>query len=236
MTNNRLKSTRLRTREILDVKHQGGFTLIEMIGVLAVVAILVALVLPRIFDVIADSKISGFTAAVRTYETAVVNYYADVGSLLPLNATGVPTAETGGNSATAIGLPARLQLDASDALNTGAGRWPKFKGPYLSSFVTSAPPGIGASIKMPSTNPIALGTAVTTTNLGWDTNDDGSSDQPATAAIVYLIVEDVSDTDFDRVDAILDPGIGTTTAVKVLRGRVKYDAGTDVMLVYLSHG
>jgi len=216
-------------------KFQEGFTLIEMIGVLAVVGILVALVLPKVFNVIGDSKVNTFAAAVRTYETAVINYYADVGSLLPLNLTGVPTAETGGNSTTAIGLPARLMLDASDALNTGAGKWPKFRGAYLAKIDTVSPPGIGAAITMPATAPVAYGTATSSTNLGWDLNNDGNSDQATTSSVVYVAVTDVSDSDFEKVDAIIDPGIGTTTALRVLRGRVKYDATTDVLLVYLAH-
>ncbi len=215
-------------------KHDEGFTLIEMIGVLAVIAVLVALVLPKVFGVIGDSKVNSFAAAVRTYETAVIEYYADIGSLLPLNVTGVPTAETGGDSTTAIGLPARLMLDASDALNTGAGKWPKFHGPYLAKIDTVSPPGIGAAITMPATAPVAYGTATTGVNIGWDLNNDGNSDMPTTSSVVYLSVTDVSDSDFEKVDAIIDPGIGTTTALRVLRGRVKYDATTDVLLVYLA--
>lgn len=216
-------------------KHDQGFTLIEMIGVLAVIAVLVALVLPKVFDVIGDSKVNSFAAAVRTYETAVVNYYADIGSLLPLNASGVPTAETGGNSTTTIGLPARLMLDASDALNDGTGKWPKFHGPYLAKIDTVSSPGIGAAITMPATSPVSYGTSTSTTNFGWDLNNDGKSDMATTSSVVYLSVTDVSDSDFEKIDAILDPGIGTSTAVRVLRGRVKYDASTDVLLVYLAH-
>ncbi|MCZ6798929.1 MAG: prepilin-type N-terminal cleavage/methylation domain-containing protein, partial [Nitrospirae bacterium] len=66
------------------VKGECGFTLIEMIGVLAVIAILAALVLPKVFDVIAESRVNAIAASVKTYETSMAKYYGDLGSLLPL--------------------------------------------------------------------------------------------------------------------------------------------------------
>lgn len=61
--------------------HEYGFTLVEMIGVLAIIAILIALLLPKIFSLIASTKARSLAAAVRTYETGIVNYYADIGTV-----------------------------------------------------------------------------------------------------------------------------------------------------------
>ncbi len=218
------------------VRKEQGFTLIEMIGVLAVIAILVALLLPKVFEIMAESKANALVAAVRTYETAIVDYYSDIASLLPLNATGVPTAETTGDSATAVTLPARLTLDKNDALNTGASSWARFQGPYLAKFVTTVPPGLGTAVYMPATSPVSYGTATTASNIAWDLNNDGNSDIPSGANVVYVYFTGISDSDWDKVDAIIDPGMGTTTATRVLRGRVKYDASTDEMMIYLNHG
>lgn len=217
-------------------KRQGGFTLIEMIGVLAVIGVIMALVLPKVFDIISDSKANALAASIKTYETAVVQYYSDIGSLLPLNAAGTPTAETTGDSATATSLPARLALDASSALNVGTGQWPRFHGPYLERFVSTSPPALGTTMFMPATNPVAYGTAVTATNIGWDFNDDGNSDLASNSNVVYLSYTGISTTEWDKIDSILDAGIGTTTTERQLRGRVKYDSATDTLLVYLTHG
>ena len=100
-------------------KTDQGFTLIEMIGVLAVVAVLAAMIIPKVMDVVASSKIDALAAAVKAYETSVTKYYVDIGSVLPLNASGTPQIENGGNSATARSLAARLTLSSSDALVTG---------------------------------------------------------------------------------------------------------------------
>ena len=46
--------------------ERNGFTLIEMIGVLAVIAVLVALLLPKVFEIMAESKANALVAAIRT--------------------------------------------------------------------------------------------------------------------------------------------------------------------------
>jgi prepilin-type N-terminal cleavage/methylation domain-containing protein len=218
------------------IGHSQGFTLVEMIGVLAIIAILIALLLPKIFNLIASSKASSLAAAIRTYETAVAKYYGDIGTIWPLNAAGVPAQENTGNSANATSLAARLTLDASDPLNTGTNQWSRFRGPYLEKFNSNVPPGLGTTILIPAQTAIGLGTATTATNMGWDLKgDDGNSDLPTGARVVYLRVDGVSDTEFNEIDGIIDAGIGTTLAERQLRGRVKYSTPNDRLYVYLTH-
>lgn len=213
-----------------------GFTLVEMIGVLAIIAILIALLLPKIFSLIASTNARSLAAAIRTYETAIVNYYADTGTVWPLNVTGVPQAETGGLSTTARSLPARLTLDVSDPLNTGANSWPRFRGPYAEKFNSAVPPGLGTQIRLITTTSVALGTATTQTNVGWDLKgDDGNSDLPTGARVAYMRVDGVSDTEFNELDGIIDAGVGSNLAERQLRGRVKYAPGNDRLTIYMVH-
>lgn len=218
------------------IRPTKGFTLVEMIGVLAIIAILIALLLPKIFQLIASANARSMAAAVRTYETAVINYFADVGSIYPLNVTGVPTVEATGDSATAISLAARLTLDMSDPLNTGANQWVRFRGPYAEKLNSANSPGMGTTMLMPTGAAVALATATTGTNIGWDLKgDDGNSDLPTGAQVAWLQIAGISTGDHEDIDAIIDPGIGATAAERQLRGRVKYDTATSTLYIYMAH-
>lgn len=91
----------------MEVKmDKRGFTLIEMVIVLAVVAILAAILTPTIAKHIEDSKITKATADVKVIGTAVVAFYKDVGAW-PADADGDldcndlwMLSSTQGNSAT----------------------------------------------------------------------------------------------------------------------------------------
>src|SRR6266436_5964276 len=62
-------------------KRLGAFTLIEMIGVLAVIAILAAVLIPKVFEAINNSRINNASMSCDTVKTAIADHYAKYGSL-----------------------------------------------------------------------------------------------------------------------------------------------------------
>src|SRR6266436_252414 len=62
-----------------------GFTLIEMIGVLAVIAILASLLIPKIYEAINNARISNSALSYNSIKTALADHYAKFGSLTTSN-------------------------------------------------------------------------------------------------------------------------------------------------------
>src|SRR6185503_8699440 len=62
-----------------------AFTLIEMIGVLAVIAILAAVLIPKVFEAINNAKVNNAAMSINTAKTAIADHYAKFGSLASSN-------------------------------------------------------------------------------------------------------------------------------------------------------
>ncbi len=73
-------------------QKKSGFTLIEMIGVLAIIAILTALLLPKIFQVLKDSDMTSTLTAINTAKSATIANYGKWGKFANADGTdlGIP--------------------------------------------------------------------------------------------------------------------------------------------------
>ncbi len=216
--------------------RQSGLSLLETIGVVSIGAVLAAITLPHVYDLIADSKAESLVASTKVYQQAISRYYADMGTLLPLDRRGLPYLETTGDSANPNSLPAQLTLVESDPHIGSSNLWAKFQGPYLEKFDTHYPPELGEKMFMPTVRALPLGAVVTESNRAWDLRGDNArSDVPTMANVAVLSVTGLTQDQFRRIDKIIEPGIGSTPEEKQVRGRAKFDARERTLHLYLAH-
>src|SRR5437867_8983054 len=86
----------MKTQKKIQVQAKRAFTLIEMIGVLAVIAILAALLIPKIFEAINNARVNNAAVSYNTIKTALADHYAKHGSLTSSNGIAVLTPGVGG--------------------------------------------------------------------------------------------------------------------------------------------
>jgi general secretion pathway protein G len=99
---------RLDGKLLREAQRQAGFTLVEMLVVLAIIGLLVGLVAPRVFNQLADARVRTARIQIETFKNALDLFYLDLGRY-PTNSEG---------------------LSALMARPAGAASW---NGPYLKS-------------------------------------------------------------------------------------------------------
>lgn len=202
------------------LSRKSGFTLIEMIGVIAIIAILAAVITPKIFKTIEDSKVTRFAGEVPTYASAVTGWYKDIGTLQSLNASGVATTPD---------TSFQVELIGNQGTTPTTGLWTNWDGPYIE---TVANISLGSVLTV-ETNAGTAGTAApaATNSTAFDLDDDNTNDM-ASKQVVAIKLTGILDGEFAKVDGMLDKGL--TAANNATSGRVKYDATGDIMYIYLA--
>ncbi|GEM_PF-1151752 len=182
---------------------QRGFTFIELVVVIAVIALLAGVLIPNITSVTKDAKSSKILQLYDSLRTACERYYIDVGSL--------PREYTGSsyNSATYH----KLSLKQS---TTG------WKGPYIDHPLSYGDNPFNTTVHLYSTIGSYAGS-------GFDLNGDGTDD--ATGTGNYLVLWGVDVDTAKYVDSSLDKGnLGSDWKTS---GRVEYTESSKVLAILI---
>lgn len=202
------------------IRATQGFSLVEMIGVLAVVAILVSLILPRLFDAIGLAHVTATVSSVMTMKNAAMTYYGRYGRF------GSQT----GQALTSTNDPAALDWGTQVLLKGGFVE-NRFRTPIAQTSVVRLRPILSA------------GTAPTTGNSAYNLDgfDPAVNDSREGRWVVEAFLEAVSIPHAQQLNLRID-GEASTLADDVThhrdtQGRVKFDASgtTCDVLIYLAH-
>jgi len=76
-----MKPTQLRLAPGFVARRRAGFSLVEMIGVLAIIAILAVVIVPKVFSTIQSSRVTAAAASINTMKTAVAEFAGKFGTI-----------------------------------------------------------------------------------------------------------------------------------------------------------
>jgi prepilin-type N-terminal cleavage/methylation domain-containing protein len=193
-----------------------AFTLIEMIGVLAVIAILAALLIPKVFEAINNARINNAAVSYNTVKAAVVDHYAKFGSLLSSN--GLPFAVTD---------PAAMNYDAM-LVTEG----------FLDKRFQVKIGNTNAHVSV--TNALAAAATPAAIDAAYDLDGVNGNDAVG-GVVVRAIIPGVTENDAKDLNDRLDgPALGVALgdANGDLIGRVKYgppSSGVTTVHIYVNH-
>jgi len=205
-----MKTNRLEKRGI------NAFTLIEMIGVLAVIAILASLLIPKIFEAINNARINNAALSYNTVKSSIADHYAKFGSLLSSN--GVIST---------LGTP---QTTNFDRVLVTEGFLDK---PFQ---VKLAGGGTNSYVRIIAADPSSA-TAATASNNAYDLDRGGDANDAVGGVVVEAIIEGATEADAKDLNDRLDgPALGTPIGTADLFGRVKYAIGSPTTIhMYVTH-
>ncbi len=208
----------------------GAFTLIEMIGVLAVIAILAALLIPKVFTAISNARVNNACVSVETVKTALADHYAKYGSI-PVDGSTTPNPTTL--------TPGQAQALQFDAVLLREGFLDK---PFMVKIGDGVTGQAGTRIEVLNA-PASTVTAATTGDDGtFNLNGAaGNANSVNGSVVVQAVITGVTEADARDLSERID-GTTMTSAIGTqdLSGRVKYappatGASTTTVYVYITH-
>jgi prepilin-type N-terminal cleavage/methylation domain-containing protein len=204
-----MKTNRLEKRGI------NAFTLIEMIGVLAVIAILAALLIPKIFEAINNARVNNAAVSYNTVKSALADHYAKFGSLVSSNGA-IITAGIGESTNFDRVLITEGFTDKPFQV--------KIAGGGTNSYVRLVP---------------ALGlVAADTVNASYDLDRSGAINDAVGGVVVEAVIVGATEADAKDLNDRLDgPTLGTAIGTDDTFGRVKYATSTSstTIHIYITH-
>jgi len=214
-------------------RKRAAFTLIEMIGVLAVIAILAAVLIPKVFEAINNSRINNAAMSVQTVKTAMADHYAKAGSFAAqatIYGTNIPVTLPKYNYDQVLMGESFLDKAFATRIGNGVLGTGGQAGTRVEALDVGPSPGLNWQ----------LGTTPGATDATGFALAGGSTNTVVGSACLVCVITGVTENDAkDLNDRIDGPTLGVALgSAPDLNGRVKYAAptsGVTDVYVYVTH-
>jgi len=212
-----------------------GFTLIEMIGVLAIIAILAVIVVPKVFSTIAGSRVTGAVASINSVRSAVTEFAGRYGTvpLTTANSRIDDLLMTAGMLENRFTV--KIGTQPGSTLVTGA-TWANTTGTWATTNAGTSQAAQSRIICSTST------VAAPSTAAGANFRLNGATNLPAGSRVVAAVLVNVSGSDARDLSLRIDGDAYSQTVATTAdnSGKVVYAApdpttGLTTAYVYLAH-
>lgn len=208
-----------------------GFTLVEMIGVLAIIAILAVVIVPKVFAAISSSRVNSTIVSVDAVKTATTDFIAKYGVL--------PT--TGGNARfddllrTAGFMDERFASKLGLQMDTYAVEGSTWTRNSNGTWTATGGSNQGAQTRIISQT---SNTTSPSTATGRNFQLDGATNLPAGSRVVAAMIESVPTSDAYKLSEALDGIAFSSESGADSKGKVVYRApssGVTDVFIYIVH-
>jgi prepilin-type N-terminal cleavage/methylation domain-containing protein len=214
----------------LFIRRQSGFSLVEMIGVLAIIAILAVVIVPKVFSTIASSRITNAVGSVTSIKSAVAEFAGKHGTVPFTNANSriddllVATGFLESRFSVKIGTQPTAATPAP-AVWAATAPWT----PY-----TSAGNNQGAQSRIIC---IASNVAGVPGTNGNNYHLDGSTSLPAGSRVISAVITGLTANESRELSLRIDGDAFTPNATGIAdtRGKVTYAAAGTTAFIYVAH-
>lgn len=219
--------------------RQAGFSLVEMIGVLAIIAILAVVIVPKVFSTIASSRVTSTVGSVNSIKTALAEFSGKYGTLPVLGSTTPVVSLTNARIDDLLMRTQNLEsrfapkIGSQVATNVAGATWTQ-------NATTGAWQTAGGADQTGQSRIITAVSNTATPATGNNYRLNGTTNLPTNSIVASAVIKNVTANDARelslRIDSETLSQTNTTTADN--RGKVVYVApvnGVTDVYIYAAH-
>lgn len=221
---------------VFSRRRLSGFTMIEMIGVLAIIAILAVIVVPKVFSTIASSRVTSTVASINAARSSLTEFCGRFGTIpITTNNSRIDDLLVAANMLDNR-FVVKIGTQPTSTLATGA-TWSNATGAWVAA---------GGNAQTAQSRIVCLTSTANNPSTANGTNyrlNAGTANLPTGSRVVSAVIMGVPITEARNLSLSIDgEPLSTTTAQATTadnNGKVVYAAaaatGTTTVYVYLAH-